>query len=110
MTIENLKEKSRASLKTILRALQYRNYRLFFGGQIISLTGRWMQQVAISWLVYRLTNDAFLLGVVGFSSQIPTFLISPFAGVIADRINRNKILIATQTLSMLQAFGLVFLF
>lgn len=110
MTLENLKEKSRLSLRTILRALKYKNYRLFFGGQIISLTGTWMQQVAVSWLVYRLTNDAFLLGVVGFSSQIPTFLVSPFAGVIADRISRHKILIATQTLSMLQAIGLVFLF
>lgn len=110
VTLENLKEKSRSNLKTILRALKYKNYRLFFGGQIISLTGTWMQQVAVSWLVYRLTNDPFLLGVVGFSSQIPTFLVSPFAGVIADRISKHKIIIATQIFSMLQAFGLVFLF
>lgn len=110
MTLENLKEKSRLNLTIILRAFKYKNYRLFFGGQIISLTGTWMQQVAVSWLVYRLTNDALLLGVVGFSSQIPTFLVSPFAGVIADRISKHKIIIATQIFSMLQAFGLVFLF
>lgn len=110
MTLENLKGKSRLNLTIILRAFKYKNYRLFFGGQIISLTGTWMQQVAVSWLVYRLTNDAFLLGVVGFSSQIPTFLVSPFAGVIADRISKHKIIIATQIFSMLQAFGLVFLF
>lgn len=110
MTIKDIKEKSRLNLRTVLRALKYKNYRLFFGGQIISLTGTWMQQVAVSWLVYRLTNDAFLLGVVGFSSQIPTFLISPFAGVIADRISRHRIIIATQILSLLQALALVFLY
>lgn len=110
MMLNNLKEKSLSNLSLILRALKYKNYRLFFGGQIISLIGTWMQTVAVSWLVYRLTNDPFLLGVVGFSSQIPTFLVSPFAGVIADRISKRKILIATQVLSMLQAVGLVFLY
>lgn len=98
-----------AILKNILRSLKNRNYRLFFGGQAVSLVGTWMQQIAMSWLVYRLTNSPFLLGIVGFSSQIPTFLLSPFAGVYADRIEKRKILVITQTLSMVQAFILVFL-
>jgi MFS family permease len=92
-----------------LRALRYRNYRLFFGGQSISLIGTWMQQVALGWLVYRLTDSAFLLGLVGFSSQIPTFILASFAGVFADRYNKHKIIIATQTLAMIQAFILAFL-
>jgi len=87
----------------IFRALRHRNYRLFFGGQSISLVGTWMQQIALSWLVYRLTNSAFLLGIVGFLGQIPTFLLAPFAGVIADKYNRHRVLIVTQTLAMLQA-------
>ena len=91
-------------LRLIFRGLYHRNYRLFFGGQGISLIGTWMQQIAMSWLVYRLTNSAFLLGVVGFSSQICSFFFSPFAGVISDRWNRHHILVATQSLSMLQAF------
>jgi len=90
-------------LKFILRALKYRNYRLYFGGQGISLIGTWMQQVAMSWLVYRLTHSAMLLGVVGFFSQIPHLFISPFAGVFVDRWNRHRILIITQILSTLQA-------
>jgi MFS family permease len=91
-------------LKLIFRALFHRNYRLFFGGQGISLVGTWMQQIAMSWLVYRMTHSAFLLGVIGFSSQICSFLFSPFAGVISDRWNRHRILIATQSLAMGQAF------
>ncbi len=94
------------NFKLIFRALAHRNYRLFFTGQIVSLTGTWMQQVAVSWLVYRLTNSPFLLGIVGFTGQIPTFLFSPFAGVIADRYNRRDILIATQVFSMIQALVL----
>lgn len=85
------------------RALKSRNYRLFYLGQFISLIGTWMQQVAVSWLVYRLTGSVFLLGFVGFISQIPTFLISPFAGVWSDRISKYRILIWTQSLSMIQA-------
>jgi len=92
--------------RLIFRALQHRNYRLFFVGQSISFIGTWMQFVALSWLVYRLTNSALLLGVVGFVGQIPTFLLTPFTGVIADRYNRHKILIITQTLAMLQALVL----
>ena len=89
--------------KTIFRTLRYRNFRLFFAGQGISVVGTWMLQVAMGWLVYRLTSSALLLGVVGFASQIPTFVLSPFAGVIADRANRHRLLIVTQTLSMVQA-------
>jgi MFS family permease len=88
----------------IFRALSHRNYRLFFGGQGISLIGTWMQQIAMSWLVYRMTNSAFLLGLIGFSSQICSFFFSPFAGVLSDRWNRHHILIATQSLAMVQAF------
>ena len=87
----------------ILPALQYRNYRLFFSGQGISLIGTWMQRIAMSWLVYRLTNSALLLGVVGFTGQLPIFLLTPFAGVLADRMNRHRVLVATQTLAMIQA-------
>ena len=95
--------------KFILRALHHKNYRLFFGGQSISLVGTWMQQIAMSWLVYRLTNSALLLGIVGFSSQIPVFLLASIAGVYADRWNRHRMLVATQTLSMIQALTLAFL-
>jgi MFS family permease len=95
--------------KFILRALHHKNYRLFFGGQSISLVGTWMQQIAMSWLVYRLTNSALLLGIVSFSSQIPVFLFASIAGVYADRWNRHRMLVATQTLSMIQALTLAFL-
>ena len=87
----------------VFRALAHRNYRLFFGGQSISLIGTWMQQIAMNWLVYRLTHSALLLGVVGFTSRIPTFVIAPFGGVLADRWNRHRMLVVTQTLSMIQA-------
>ncbi len=96
-------------MKFILRALRHRNYRLFFGGQAVSLVGTWMQQIAMSWLVYRMTDSPFLLGFVGFASQIPAFLFSPIAGVYADRWNRYHLLIATQSLASLQAFVLAFL-
>ena len=92
-----------AGIKSLLRSLRSRNFRLFVTGQSISLIGTWMQSVAMSWLVYRLTGSAFLLGVVGFTSQIPTFLLAPVAGVFADRWNRRHLLIATQVLAMLQA-------
>ncbi|MHB1043018.1 MAG: MFS transporter [Eubacteriales bacterium] len=96
-------------LKFILRSFQYRNYRLFFSGQGISLIGTWLQNIAMSWLVYSLTNSAFLLGVVGFAGQIPSLIITPFAGVLVDRWNRRRTLVVTQTLAMLQAFMLSFL-
>jgi len=100
---------NQVSFKFILRALHHKNYRLFFGGQSISLIGTWMQQIAMSWLVYRLTNSALLLGVVGFSSQIPIFLFASIAGVYADRWNRHRILVVTQILAMIQALILAFL-
>jgi MFS family permease len=96
-------------LRAVIRALDHRNFRLFFGGQSISLIGTWMQRIALGWLVYRLTNSAFLLGAVGFAGQIPIFFIAPFAGVFADRWNRQRMLILTQTLSMAQALLLSFL-
>ncbi len=94
----------------IFRSLQYRNYRLFFSGQSISLVGTWIQRIATPWLVYHLSGSVFLLGVVGFAGQIPTFLISPFAGVLTDRWNKYHILIVTQILAMIQALVLAFLY
>jgi MFS family permease len=97
------------NFKFLFRTLQSRNYRLFFIGQFISLIGTWIQQIAVSWLVYRMTNSVFLLGLVGFVSQFPTFVITPFAGVWSDRFNRHKILVWTQTLSLIQALVLAIL-
>jgi MFS family permease len=97
-------------LKMIFRSLRYRNYRLFFGGQSLSLIGTWIQRIAMPWLVYHLSGSVFLLGLVGFAGQIPTFLLAPFAGVLSDRWNRYHILMATQTLAMIQALILAFLF
>src|SRR5947208_15721015 len=94
------------TLAFTVRALRHRNYRLFFGGQIVSLTGTWITITATSWLVYRLTNSAYLLGVVGFASQFPAFLLTPVAGIFIDRWDRHKVLVTTQTLSMLQSFTL----
>jgi MFS family permease len=88
---------------TTLRALRHRNFQLFFGGQLISLTGTWMQTVAQAWLVYRMTKSALLLGSVGFASQIPVFLVAPIGGITADRRNRQRLVIATQTASMILA-------
>src|SRR5271168_4729679 len=91
------------------RALRHRNFQLFFSGQLISLIGTWMQSVAQSWLVYRLTGSALLLGSVGFASQIPVFLFAPLGGITADRLNRRHIVIATQTAAMVLAFILAVL-
>ncbi len=90
----------------VFRAFRHRNYRLFFFGQGVSLIGTWTQQVALSWLVYRLTGSTLLLGVVAFSNQIPTLLLGPFAGVVADRFDRKRLLLWTQGLSMAQALAL----
>ena len=97
------------SIKQTVRALRYRNYRLFFTGQGISLIGTWMERIALGWLVYKLTDSAFLLGLVSFLSQIPTFLLATVAGVMADRYNKHKIVIITQTFAMIQAFVLAIL-
>jgi MFS family permease len=86
------------------RALRHRNFQLFFGGQLISLVGTWMQTVAQSWLVYRMTGSGLLLGTVGFASQIPVFLFAPLGGITADRSNRQRVVIATQVASMILAF------
>ena len=88
------------------RALSHRNFRLFFGGQSISLIGTWMTRIATAWLVYRLTGSAMLLGTVSFAGQIPTFLVAPFAGVWVDRLNRRQLLVWTQTASMAQSLAL----
>jgi MFS family permease len=96
----------RIGLPTTLRALRHRNFQLFFGGQLISLVGTWMQNIAQDWLVYRLTGSALLLGTVAFVSQIPIFLLAPVAGIVADRWNRHRIVIATQTASMVLALTL----
>ncbi|MBV9147548.1 MAG: MFS transporter, partial [Acidobacteria bacterium] len=91
-------------LRAVVSSFRHRNFRLFFVGQLISLVGTWMQNVAQSWLVYRLTGSPLLLGAVGFSSQIPIFLLSPIAGAMVDRRNRHRLIIATQTVSMILAF------
>jgi MFS family permease len=88
------------------RALRHRNFRLFIGGQIVSLVGTWMQTVAQSWLVYRLTHSELLLGTAWFCSQIAVFALGPLGGIAADRFSRRKVVIVTQTLSMVQAFAL----
>ncbi len=96
-------------LKSTYRALYNRNYRLYFGGQSISLIGTWMQQIAINWLTFSLTHSAFLLGVVGFSGRISTLVLSPFAGVFIDRWDRHRTIVVTQILSMIPALLLAIL-
>lgn len=88
------------------RALRHRNFRLYFSGQSISLIGTWMTRVATSWLVYRLTGSALLLGLVGFVGQLPTFLLAPFAGVLVDRFDKRKLLVWTQVLAGVQSLAL----
>ena len=92
-----------AGVQRLFRALYTRNYRLFFGGQSVSLLGTWMQQVALSWWVYRHTHSALLLGIVSGAGQLPAFALAPFAGVLVDRWERHRLLLVTQTLAMLQA-------
>lgn len=87
----------------LVRALRHRNYRLFFGGQGVSLVGTWITRVATSWLVYRLTGSELLLGVVAFASQIPMLILAPFAGVLIDRWDRRRLLVATQVVSAIQS-------
>jgi MFS family permease len=88
------------TFKFTFRTLKYRNYRMFFMGQSVSLIGMWIQNVAMGWLVYRLTDSAFLLGVVGFAENIPMFILTPFAGVLVDRWDRHRTVVVTQTLAM----------
>src|SRR5882672_298746 len=94
------------STRQMFRALRHRNFKLFFAGHGVSLIGTWMQQMGEVWLAYRLTHSAFYLGLVGFASQLPIFLIAPVAGVWIDRVNRKKLLITTQALEMIQALVL----
>ena len=110
MIFENFNKKNFEDLKIIFRSLKYRNYRLFFSGQSVSLIGTWMQRIAMPWLVYKLTGSVVMLGVVSFLGQIPTFLLAPVAGVCSDRWNRYHVLITTQVLAMLQALILTILF
>src|SRR5258708_14730629 len=102
-TVEKSDTRNLSRWAGTLRALRHRNFQLFFGGQIISLTGTWMQSVAQAWLVYSITKSSFLLGAVGFASQIPVFLLAPLGGTFADRVNRHRLIVATQTASMLLA-------
>jgi MFS family permease len=101
---------STSKLKIIFRSFRYRNYRLFFAGQSISLIGTWMQRIAMPWLVYHMTGSVVLLGLVSFAGQIPTFLLAPFAGVLTDRWNRYLVLISAQILAMLQAVAFTLLY
>ena len=95
-----------ARLKEAARSLKYRNYRLFFAGQSISLIGTWMQQIAMSWLVYRLTSSEWMLGLVSFLGNVPIILIAPVAGLLADRWNRHKMIVIIQIAALIQALVL----
>jgi MFS family permease len=103
MAKESSADRPATGLRSVGRALRHPNYRLFFTGQSISLIGTWLTKVATSWLVYRLTGSAWLLGVLAFAGQIPTFLLAPLAGVLVDRWDRYRVLLATQTLAMIQS-------
>jgi MFS family permease len=96
-------------INTVFRSLRHRNYRLFFSGQSISLIGTWMQRIALPWAVYRMTGSEVLLGVVGFASSIPSFVLAPFAGVLIDRWSRYRVMLVTQIISMIQASVLAWL-
>src|SRR5215207_7477103 len=89
----------------MIRAFRHRNYRLFFAGQLVSICGTFLAQVAIVWLVYRLTGKAWVLGLVAFCGQLPMFVLAPFAGVWVDRLDRRRLLIVTQAISMVQSLG-----
>ena len=103
MTNSRSDSKPTSGIKSTFRSLRYRNFRLYFSGQSISLIGTWIQRIAIPWLVYDLTGSVFMLGLIGFVGQIPVFLLAPFAGVLTDRYNRYYMLIMTQVLAMIQA-------
>jgi MFS family permease len=100
---------NRSRARDMVRSLRHRNFQLFFSGQLISLIGTWMQNVAQSWLVYRITGSSLLLGVVGFAGQIPVFLLAPIGGMAADRWNRHRVVVGTQIASMILAFILAIL-
>lgn len=106
---ETADQKQQGRLSSTFRALRHRNFQLFFAGQFVSLTGTWMQSVAQSWLVYRLTGSVILLGLIGFCNQIPVFLLAPVGGAFADRHNRRTILMITQSCAMIFALLLAVL-
>ncbi len=108
-SLDEAVQRTASKWPTALRALRHRNFQLFFSGQLISLTGTWMQNIAQAWLVYRLTGSSLLLGSVSFANQIPVFLFAPLGGIVADRQNRQYVVIATQTASMVLAFILAIL-
>ncbi len=99
-------ESSRKSFRFAFRALRHRNYRLFFAGQAISLIGTWITRIAMGWLVYRLTGSAFMLGLVSFAGLVPTFLLTPVGGVVADRWSRHRVLLCTQVTLMVTSLAL----
>jgi MFS family permease len=109
MILNSFVPKDFNAIKNVFSSLRSRNYRLYFMGQGISMIGTWMQNIALSWLVYRLTGSIFLLGLIGFTSLIPTFVLAPFTGVLTDRYNRLHIMILTQVFFMLQALTMAFL-
>lgn len=109
MTLNSFIPKDFKAIKNIFSSLHSRNYRLYFTGQGISLIGTWMQNIALSWLIYRLTGSVFLLGLVGFTSLIPTFVLAPFTGVLTDRYNRLHIMMLAQVFFMLQALTMAVL-
>ena len=98
-----------AALPHPLRALHARDFRLYFAGQLVSVAGTWMQQIAMAWLAYKLTNSALVLGMLGFASQIPILLFGPLGGVWSDRVDRRCLMMTTQALAMLQALTLAVL-
>ncbi len=105
----NYKNVKNIRVQTVFRSLRHRNYRLFFSGQSVSLIGTWMQRIALPWVVYRMTGSEVLLGVVGFASTIPSFLLAPVAGVLIDRWSRYRVMLVTQAISMVQAGVLAWL-
>jgi MFS family permease len=109
MTVKGLIPKNLSAFENIFSSLRSRNYRLYFIGQGISLIGSWMQSIALSWLVYRLTGSVFLLGLIGFLSQIPTFVLAPVTGVLTDRYSRLGILKLSQLFFLLQALSMALL-
>jgi MFS family permease len=109
MKFKNITPWNIEAVKSVFSSLSSRNYRIYFAGQGISLIGTWMQNIAMSWLIYRLTGSVFLLGLIGFTSQIPTFVLSPFTGVLTDRYNRHRIMVLAQVFFMLQAFTMAML-
>ena len=98
-----------AALPHPLRALRARDFRIYFAGQLVSVAGTWMQQIAMAWLAYRLTGSALVLGLLGFASQIPILLFAPLGGVWSDRVDRRRLMMVTQVLAMLQALMLAVL-